>query len=64
MAGNVLANEYHKQSYLKSELESLGLMQIKLNEFNDAEELRGLVNVIKESFLREYRKSYSTPDAA
>jgi hypothetical protein len=38
-----------------SELESLGLSNIRLNEFNDNVELRGLVERIKEGFLNEYR---------
>jgi hypothetical protein len=63
MARDILRSESHAQSYLKSELESLGLMQIRLNEFNDAKELGGLVTVIKEAFLKEYHNSYST-DAA
>lgn len=45
----------HEQTYLMSELESLGLSSIRLNEFNDNTELRRLVNAIKEDFLDEYR---------
>jgi hypothetical protein len=40
-----------------SELESLGLSTIKLNEFNDNTELKRLVNAIKEDLLTEYRLS-------
>ncbi|HJS81210.1 MAG TPA: hypothetical protein VJ742_00065 [Nitrososphaera sp.] len=40
-----------------SELESLGLSSIKLNEFNDNVELKRLVNAIKEDLLAEYRRS-------
>lgn len=40
-----------------SELESLGLTTIKLNEFNDNVELKRLVNAIKEDLLAEYRWS-------
>ena len=58
MAREILRSEYHKQSYLMNELESLGLTEIMLNEFNDAKELEGLVKIIKESLLKEYHKSY------
>ena len=44
----------HEQGYLMSELESLGLSTIRLNEFNDNYELRRLVNAIKEALMREY----------
>jgi hypothetical protein len=47
----------HEQTYLMSELESLGLSSIKLNEFNDNVELKRLVKAIKEALLDEYRKS-------
>jgi hypothetical protein len=46
-----------EQTYLMSELESLGLSSIKLNEFNDNVELRRVVNAIKEALLDEYRQS-------
>lgn len=58
MAREILRSEYHKQSYLKNELESLGLKEIRLNEFNDTKELGGLVKIIKESLLKEYHNSY------
>jgi hypothetical protein len=48
---------YHEQTFLMSELESLGLSSIKLNEFNDNVELKRLVNAIKEDLLAEYRRS-------
>ena len=41
---------------MMSELESLGLSGIKLNEFNDNIELKRLVNAIKEALLAEYRQ--------
>ena len=44
----------HEQNYLMGELESLGLITIRLNEFNDNSELMGLVRCIKEAFLDEY----------
>jgi hypothetical protein len=40
-----------------SELESLGLSTIKLNEFNDNSELKRLVNAIKEALMQEYLQS-------
>jgi len=39
-----------------SELESLGLSGIKLNEFNDNVELKRLVNAIKEALITEYQQ--------
>jgi hypothetical protein len=47
-----------------SELESLGLSNIRLNEFNDNLELRGLIRRIKEKFLTEYRSSRVADDTA
>lgn len=47
----------HKQNYLMSELESLGLTAIRLNEFNDNSELVGLVRHIKDSFLEAYHRT-------
>jgi protein-arginine kinase activator protein McsA len=38
--------ESYEQQYLMAELESLGLSTIRLNEFNDNRELRGLVKGI------------------
>ena len=38
--------ESYEQQYLMGELESLGLTTIRLNEFNDNRELRGLVKGI------------------
>lgn len=48
-------NIVHEQTFFLSELESLGLTSIRLNEFNDNVELRSLVDCVKENFLREYR---------
>ena len=48
--------ELYEQSYLMSELESLGLSTIRLNEFNDNRELRSLVGRLKEAFLVEWRR--------
>ncbi|HEY7734623.1 MAG TPA: hypothetical protein VIB07_07510 [Nitrososphaera sp.] len=43
-----------------SELESLGLTSIRLNEFNSNSELRMLVSAIKEDFIAEYRRSLTS----
>lgn len=48
----------HEQNYLMSELESLGLTAIYLNEFNDNSELLGLVRHIKDSFLEEFHHTW------
>lgn len=50
-------NEIFDQSYFLSELESLGLTTIRLNEFNDVAELRSLTNGIKTEFLKRYEGS-------
>jgi hypothetical protein len=47
--------ELYEQSYLMSELVSLGLSTIRLNEFND-NKLRSLVKRLKEGFLAEWRR--------
>lgn len=47
----------HEQTYLMSELESLGMSTIRLNEFNSNEELKTLVNAIKQELLAQYRQS-------
>jgi hypothetical protein len=44
----------HEHAFLLAELESLGLRSIQLDEFRDNHDLRGLINVIKKSLLREY----------
>ena len=56
MARDIVHDKAHEQSYLMSELESLGLTTVRLNEFNDNQELGGLVKSIKEEFLAEYRE--------
>jgi hypothetical protein len=48
--------ELYEQGYLISELESLGLSTIRLNEFNDNIELGGLVGRLKDAFLAEWRR--------
>jgi hypothetical protein len=53
-----LQTEAHEQSYLRGELESLGLHSMQLNEFNDNGELRSLIKGIKESLLQQYDQAY------
>lgn len=63
MAREILRSEYHNKFFLMNELESLGLTEIRLNEFNDAKELGGLVKMIKESLLKEFHDSYPVATA-
>lgn len=58
MSVDSVHSDSHEQNYLMSELESLGLTTIYLNEFNDNSELLGLVRHIKDSFLEEYRHTW------
>jgi hypothetical protein len=60
MSVDGLINDIHEQNYLMGELESLGLVDIRLNELNDNSELTGLVMHIKEAFLKEYHTSISS----
>jgi len=54
MSRDSVNSSIHEQNYLMGELESLGLVTIRLNEFNDNSELLGLVKCIKDAFLEEY----------
>lgn len=45
-----------------SELESLGLSTVKLNELNDIHEIGNLVENLKQMFLQEYRSSATFTD--
>ncbi len=56
MARDIFGDKAHEQSYLISELESLGLTTVRLNEFNDNKELDTLVRGIKEAFVAEYHE--------
>jgi hypothetical protein len=53
-----LQTEAHGQSYLRGELESLGLYSMQLNKFNDNDELCSLMKSIKESLLQQYDQAY------
>lgn len=48
--------QIQEQNYLISELESLGLSTIRLNEFNDNRELWSLVKQLRQEFLSEWRQ--------
>lgn len=63
MARDILNEKAHQQNYLISELESLGLTTVRVNEFNDNNELDGLVRRIKDAFLAEYREGLSPKQA-
>ena len=41
-----------------SELESLGIKSEKLNELNDAYEVKNLVENIKQTFYQDFKSSY------
>lgn len=58
MSISFLRTEAHEQSYLKGELESLGLCSMQLNEFNDNVELRSLIIGIKEGLLQQYNQAH------
>ena len=60
MTRDIPQSQRHMRSYLTNELESLGLAAIRLNEFNNATELGGLVKGIKESLLKEYHDSHQS----
>jgi hypothetical protein len=45
-------------NYWIAELDSLGL-KVRLNEFNDSNELGNLCNVIKQRLYKKYKKVYS-----
>lgn len=44
---------------LLGELESLGFSSVHLNDLNDIAELGGLVELIKQSLLQEYRRHWN-----
>ena len=54
-------NQYDKRyGWWKNELASLGLVINKRNEFNNAEELCGLAENIKQTFIHYYVDSKKT----
>ena len=66
MAQFPLSTEAHERSYLKVELESLGLSSINIdrltNDSNDNNELRNLVKTTKDCLLQEFKKAHKSRD--
>jgi hypothetical protein len=58
MSKSFLQTEAHEHSYLKTELESLGLHSTQINKFSDNGELRNLIRGIKESLLQQYDQAH------
>jgi|RhiMetdeSRZDD1v2_1073273.scaffolds.fasta_scaffold304505_4 hypothetical protein len=44
-------------AYSISELESLGLSKVKLNEFNNLDEIENLVENLKQAFIQDYKST-------
>ncbi len=57
-----LPSEGHERSFLRGELESLGLSPIRIdqltNNSDDNNELRSLVNTTKDGLLREFNEAH------
>lgn len=57
-----LPSEGHERSFLRGELESLGLSLIRIdqltNNSNDNNELRSLVKETKDGLLREFNEAH------
>ena len=57
-----LPSEGHERSFLRRELESLGLSSIRIdqltNNSNDNNELRSLVKATKDGSLREFNEAH------
>lgn len=66
MAEFHFSTEAHERSYLKGELESLGLSSINIdrltNDSNDNSELRSLVKTTKDCLLQEFKKAHKSRD--
>jgi hypothetical protein len=48
-----------EKRYLQTELNSLGIECKRTNEFNDKDELEGLVIAIKEVYFQDYKTEYN-----
>jgi hypothetical protein len=48
----------NEETYLQSELSSLGIECKRMNEFNDKEELEALPTAIKEVYFQDYKTAY------
>jgi hypothetical protein len=57
-----LPSEVHERSFLRGELESLGLSSIRIdqltNNSDDNNELRSLVKATKDGLLREFNEAH------
>jgi hypothetical protein len=62
MAEFHLSTEGHERSYLRGELESLGLSRTRIdqltNDSDDNNELRSLVKIIKYNLLRQFNEAH------
>src|SRR5689334_17760526 len=50
---------YNNKDYWKNELKSLGIEPKRSNELNDPEELKDLVDRLKQSMYQDYKTAYS-----
>jgi hypothetical protein len=62
MAEFHLPTEGHERSYLRGELESLGLSRTRIdqltNDSDDNNELRSLVKITKDDLLRQFNEAH------
>lgn len=62
MAEFHLPTEGHERSYLRGELESLGLSRTRIdqltNDSDDNNELRSLVKIIKDNLIRQFNEAH------
>jgi hypothetical protein len=62
MAEFHLPTEGHERSYLKGELESLGLSRTRIDQLtnvsDDNDELRSLVKITKDDLLRQFNEAH------
>jgi hypothetical protein len=52
----------NEETYLQTELSSLGIECKRKNEFNDKKELEALVNAIKEVYFQDFKTAYNDDD--
>ena len=55
----MLREEPDKDGYWFSELDSLGIHAKRPNELNEGEEVKDLVENLKQTLLQEYRSAYT-----
>lgn len=51
-----------KKAYWQNELKSLGIDSKRINELDGNEELENLVDVAKQSMVKDYKKAYLKDD--